>query len=209
MPDTLVALAIAVLFFLPGYIAALAFIRNAPYAEPKDLRFLLQVAFWAAVVHAVAYPLTAPLIGAWREDPFLSMETWRFLGWFIGVVLVGPAVLGMLVGQVARTPKAQAFLARVGMSVAERSPTAWDVAFGPGRPGAWVRVRVKEVSGSVWVAGKLGPNSAVGVSPHAHDLFLEEVWELDADGLFTRKRPGTAGVWIAADRIDYVELYRS
>lgn len=209
MPDTLTALAIVVLFFLPGYVAASVFFRNSPYARPGDIQFVLQIALWAAVVHVLAYPLTAPLIQVWRSDPFLTNETGRFLAWFIAVVLIEPVILGVALGQLLRAGQVQTFLSNFGMSFTDQSPTAWDVAFGPGAPGTWVKVRVREVTGSITLAGKLGESSAVGVSPHPHDLYLEELWELDANGLFLRKKPASAGVWIPGDRIDYVELYRT
>lgn len=124
MPDTLTALAIVVLFFLPGYVAASVFFRNSPYARPGDIQFVLQIALWAAVVHVLAYPLTAPLIQVWRSDPFLTNETGRFLAWFIAVVLIEPVILGVALGQLLRAGQVQTFLSNFGMSFTDQSPTA-------------------------------------------------------------------------------------
>lgn len=206
MPDSLVALAIVVFFFLPGFIAAQTFIRNAPYAAPGDLRFILQVAFWGALVHALAFPLSAPLIQAWIADPYLTNASLQFLAWLLGVIIAGPFLLGLIVGTVVRDPRVQQLLRGFGMSIAENAPTAWDVTFGPGNPGYWVKAHLRE--NKEIVAGKLGTSSAAGISPDPHDLYLEEQWELDKDGWFLRAIPSSHGVWITEGQIDYVELFR-
>ena len=93
----------------------------------------------------------------------------------------------------------------IGMSIDDRMPTAWDYAFRPGRPGAYVRVYLK--NRDVPLAGKLGKSSLAGVSPGSHDLFLEEAWELDEDGWFAQSAPATRGLWVAGDQIEFVEMF--
>jgi len=62
VPVTLEALAILVLFFIPGFVATQVYIRNDPTADASQPKYLLSVAVWAAIVHVLVFPATAGLL---------------------------------------------------------------------------------------------------------------------------------------------------
>ena len=202
MPDTLEALGILVLFFIPGFVATQVYVRNDPTADASHPKYLLSVAVWSAIVHVVVFPWTADVLTI--RDQLLQRAD-VFVRWFVIFLLITPALLGMVVGVLVRTRIVGWVLRLVGMSIDDSMPTAWDYAFRPGRPGAYVRVYLRGVD--VPLAGKLGKKSLAGVSPEGHDLFLEESWDLDADAWFDRASPSTAGLWIAGDQIAFVEIF--
>jgi Family of unknown function (DUF6338) len=204
MPSTIEALAILVLFFLPGYLAASWYVRNEPHAEASGLPFLLAIAAWAAVIHSIAFPWTVPLVLALQKDPVGAAED--FQHWFVVVVLVVPVLLGSFSGYLMRTRRVGRVLARLGMSVDTELPTAWDFALRGGRPGTYVLARLRD--GDALIGGKLGTQSLAGVSPHRHDLFLEERWDLDSDGWFARPTASSRGIWLSADQLKYVEFFK-
>jgi len=202
VPVTLEALAILVLFFIPGFVATQVYIRNDPTADASQPKYLLSVAVWAAIVHVLVFPATAGLL---TERDSVLQHSDVFVRWFVLYLLVAPAVLGLVVGFLVRTRLVGSALRSIGMSIDDRMPTAWDYAFRPGRPGAYVRVYLK--NRDVPLAGKLGKSSLAGVSPGSHDLFLEEAWELDEDGWFAQSAPATRGLWVAGDQIEFVEMF--
>ena len=55
MPDTLEALGILVLFFVPGFVATQVYVRNDPTADASHPKYLLSVAVWSAIVHVVVF----------------------------------------------------------------------------------------------------------------------------------------------------------
>ena len=161
MPSTIEGLAVLVLFFLPGYVAAQVYVRNEPYAEAAGVRFVLWIAFWSAIVHIAAFNWTAPLIPLARAD--LSAAAPPLVVWFLIFMLVLPALLGYAAGTLMRWHRARRFLAQIGMSIDDQLPTAWDFAFHGGRPGAFVRIHIRGLDAPL--AGKLGEGSLAGVSP--------------------------------------------
>ena len=194
------------LFLLPGYVAAVIFTRNAPRGEISDVRFLLQVAFWGALVHLLILP--------WTGDYLFSLVTefqtlFRTATPFSIVVggglyfLVAPAGIAFLARFIIELEGVRGRLAQLGLSTRDTMPTAWDVAFAPGRTGAWLYVYIKGQPEPI--LGEFGIGSIAGVSPYAHDLFLKRRFE-PADGSPIAV-PMNQGTWIAAESIDYVDFF--
>jgi len=200
--ETLVVLA---LLLLPGYLAAEAFVRNNPYAEPSELRFVLQLTVWSALVHLIALPVTIPLIEVIRRDPgfeILTTSFWFAVSiWFVLFLIVVPLGLGVGLGGLMATRPLQRLLSRYGMGLRDQLPTAWDWTLRPRRAGGWLRVYLKNYDEPV--SGRFGRESFVGLSPHSDDIFLERLTKRGSWDLV----PDSAGVWIAADQVDFVEFY--
>lgn len=208
MPATLEALIIVLVFLVPGYVATVAFTRNAPRGEISDLRFLLQVAFWGAVTDAV-------LLFVNQQFLFFFLQDLRDLFAFAtpdallrgGIAfLLFPAVVASLTRRLIDVDIVQTALRAIGLSHRDRAPTAWDAAFAPGRPGAWVYVYVRGQSDPI--IGELGIGSIAGVSPYEHDLFLKRRYEPSSVGPPTPVSMNE-GVWISADAIELVEFFNA
>jgi hypothetical protein len=96
----------------------------------------------------------------------------------------------------------QAALRWLGLSARDSAPTAWDAAFEPGRPGAWLYVYVRGLEEPL--IGEFGKGSIAGASPYAHDLFLKRRYEI-VDGKFV-PIASIDGLWIAGELIEYIEF---
>ena len=44
--------------------------------------------------------------------------------------------------------------------------------------------------------------------PYTRDVYVEEVWKVDADGKFIEKIPGSAGMLVSMDNCYLIELFR-
>jgi uncharacterized protein DUF6338 len=80
----------------------------------------------------------------------------------------------------------------VKLRIYDPTPTAWDFAFGNAEAG-FVRVLTKE---GRWVGGYAGPNSFFSSYPEDRELFLEQAWQLNDEGVFDKVIEGSAGVWV-------------
>lgn len=71
---------------------------------------------------------------------------------------------------------------RFGMRAVHVLPTAWDWKFGALAP-SWVTVTMKDGSR---VSGFVGPSSFASSDPRERDLYIEQVWVVDAANNWTR-----------------------
>lgn len=87
--------------------------------------------------------------------------------------------------------------------IVQPSPTGWDRFFGE-EPTCFVLFHLKseEVLG-----GFYGGKSSASSYPQAQQVHIEEVWDLDDDYRFVRKRPNTAGAIINKEDCNVIELF--
>ena len=207
MPESLEAVLVLALFLVPGYICAVAFTANTPRNDVSDFRFVLQVSFWGALNLLLVLPWTAELltkIAASKGEALLATTGPEWLRLSTAMVVV-PAAMGLALRRVVTWKPVRAVLRRAGLSDTDGVPTGWDSAFKPGSPGAWVYVYVK--SKSEPIIGEWGKKSIAGVSPSAHDLFLERQMEWREGQLVPIA--STSGVWISEEQIEFIEILRA
>ncbi len=84
-------------------------------------------------------------------------------------------------------------------------PTArpWEYVFGLRKP-FWIIATLKD---GKKIGGLYGFQSFASSAPAPEQLYLEETWELNADGGFERPRENTAGIMILADDVDTLEFF--
>jgi hypothetical protein len=87
-------------------------------------------------------------------------------------------------------------------SVYDPTATAWDFAADHMGRG-FVRVYTSD---DTWVGGRSEERSYFSGYPETREIYLQEAWELDEDGVFKRPIPGTAGVWIPCDDAQFVQF---
>jgi hypothetical protein len=83
------------------------------------------------------------------------------------------------------------------------SPKAWDFFFSQRRP-VWVLAHLK--SGEM-LGGLLAEHSCASRFPNDEDIYIEEVWKLDADGRFIERIEQTAGALIRRSDCTHIELF--
>lgn len=80
----------------------------------------------------------------------------------------------------------------------------WDYYFEK-KKSCWVIVNLKN---GERIGGVYSYNSFSSAFPHKEQIYLEELWEIDKDGKFIKKRDRTDGVLIIDDDIKSVEFYK-
>jgi hypothetical protein len=118
----------------------------------------------------------------------------------IVVILLAPLLLGLGIVLLRRADWARKAMTRV--TRIHPAPTAWDFAFMREAP-LFVRVKLQE---GERIGGVFGSGSFASAYPESQDLFLEQVWRLDDEGVFVEAEPDSRGILISRDQIETLEL---
>jgi hypothetical protein len=85
-------------------------------------------------------------------------------------------------------------------------PQPWDCKFGENKA-CWIIVYLKDGTS---IGGWYGKNSYCSSSPSKEQIYLEEVYEVDEDGVFGADSVrGTEGILILGDEISAIEFFKS
>ena len=204
MPSTIEALVIVALVLAPGYVLALiasaviAFVQT----DRSDLSALLPTITCGSFVHAVLSPWTLRVLGFY-EDRTLADHSTELVLWGVILVLIVPAVLGILAGQILSIDAVDRVLDKIGLGYIDRMPSAWDYVMRKDES-AFVRAYLED--GTV-VGGAFSARSFGSMTPGKGDLYLEQAWELDEQNEFVRPLKGTTGIWIAHSSLDRIEFF--
>lgn len=213
MISTFQALAVALLFLLPGaaYTFALERVAGSFGASLGDrlVRFLAASAVFQAAFSGVELWLYREYVASGRLGD--GDVPW----WLLQVVALAYVILPTTVGSLVGYGQRKRWRLIRLLTGSSPEPRAWDYLWRHNRPGV-VRVRLK--SGS-WLAGVYGTTSTglrsyASGFPEAGDLFLSEQLVVDAvSGAFELdddQRPlrpdGAPGLLLRWDEIEYLEF---
>jgi hypothetical protein len=207
--DTVAEIAFAVTLILPGFLVVqLSERRRASRPAGGDLELVLRGLVYALIIQALAVLSTwlPHLIKGLSNGPFWAHASALAL-YALVVCIVVPTVTGLALGWWLRKAEGRGgqlswFHYALG---ARDSRRAWDYAFST-HDGSWVRVFLR--SSDAGFLGKLGKDSWVPQSPSQPDLYLQEVWPLDADGFANEEetRHTGSGMWIDGVEIARIEF---
>lgn len=83
-------------------------------------------------------------------------------------------------------------------------PKAWDYFFGKCES-CFMLLHLKN---GKKIGGLYHRDSFASAYPESRDLYISELWSTDERGHFLSKIPGTKGMLISHDVVDYIELFR-
>jgi hypothetical protein len=171
----------------------------------------------STLLHALFYAVLINLIWSWRTWQLaqdLTGGNWQqhlseLVVWSILVLLVTPVVLGLAINSVLHRAEQRGTLSWWHYALGGRDARdAWDYSFQhAATTGGWVLVHLKggDPEYPRMVVGSYGKRSAVGQTPAAHDLFLQELWSVDVAGNPVAPIEPPRGMWVAKDEI--AEIY--
>jgi len=221
MPDTFLGLAIAIAFVLPGFITAdLAESRRATRAARSDLELILRGLVYALIIQAAVaatgwtQTIVDDVTGS-TGSQVAKTEAWTehlpelvTFGFVVGILI--PTILGLLLSEWLRRAEQCGQLKFWHYAAGGRDyRKAWDFVFGR-QEGTFLLVTVAEDNGVKHFLGKYGPDSWATQAPtQPPELYLEEAWPADEEGFVdqeTLDRKPTRGMWVAADKVDRLEI---
>jgi hypothetical protein len=209
--STVYGLVAIVAFVLPGFIASRVATRDRPApATLTDLELILRALFYALVIHLI-------IAGTgWTSNLVDDLNGGRDWNDHIGeLALFGLAVVGSAIalGQLLhlafevlapRTswPARLAFHALGGQDVRD----GFDYIFLRRKRQKQPFIVVVDADGGERVAGVYGDASYFGFSPRPHDLYLEEIWDIQGENFVRRQEGDRFGAWFRAEAIERLEF---
>lgn len=200
MIETWEALAIAIGAIVPGF---LIHIVRAQLVPGQRLEATPAGAVYLLTLSLINYGILSPVLFVLllyiepRQEPLVAGLSILFF------VLVFPAILGGVSGAAAQKGWSARAFRRLGLSVINPTPRAWDHQFGTGlRKPHFVIVRLAD-GGTVY--GLFGVRSFASSDPDFRDVFLETVFEVDEDENWI-PTPNSAGIWLRPDDICSIEF---
>lgn len=184
-------------FLVPGFVwesvLHMFLRRREDRTERTWVRFLtlsaLNYGLWSWLVYLLLV-----------RDAALGRPWVAALAWFF-ILFVSPVALGAATGLLSQRATVRRLLARYGIYTVHPVPTAWDYVFSEST-GSWALATL--VDGST-VAGVFSARSFASSDPSERDLFLEQVYRVDDDGLW-QPVPMNRGVWIRGEAIRAIEF---
>lgn len=214
VPTTGEALLILLAAVLPGAMFTFGFERQAGAftvtLADRVLRFVAVSVAFDLLYAMPLYALRRTLLDGGLDPPRFALL------WLAVLVALGfPLACGTALGGLYATPSSDSRWRRVRRVVPprverrllllavgrDRAPRAWEHVFGR-RPLCYARIRTVD---GLWIGGLFGRGSYAGKFPYDSDLFIEEAWPVDADGVFGDAPLGYA-VYVPAATIMFVEF---
>jgi hypothetical protein len=175
--------------FLPGFISLKLhrFLERRPATAAEALIDVVGFSLLNAVVLFCPIYLNGALLA--DKQPY-----WRaIITNAVWVCIVGPAAWPLVLRLVER------YAIRGGLLLGEQK-TAFDAFFSTNEP-CWVIVHLKDGSR---IGGYFGGDSYASAHPHSGDFYLQELWNLDENGVFDGPIANSKGAIF--HRSDYVWL---
>jgi hypothetical protein len=188
----------AITFLVPGFVMDLTlsiFVRKRQEdLQLSLLRFLtlscVNYAVWSWLIYLIFF----------TERAFLS-DFYSALAVAV-VVFISPILIGVLLGYFSQKEWIKKILNRLGLNTISSIPTSWDYKFSKINESVWLIVTLKDGS---TVAGYFGTNSFASSIDSERDLYIEEVYKIDADESWQRVIP-PCSILLKGEEIKYIEF---
>lgn len=182
-----------ILFFVPGFISMKVYDLLVPTGRRDFSRSFLEAVSYGCINFAIWFWLIALI----NRESFYTEYQWLYLVlWFL-VLFISPIVWPVVL-------KNLLFADWLRKKIVHPVPKAWDDLFGRKEP-LWILVHLK--NGHL-IGGLYAENSFASSFPNPQDLYLEEIWKVDANGRFIEKIERTRGLLIKDEEIEYLEFFR-
>ena len=195
MPESSDALVLAALAVVPGYLAIFAFEGVIARRERSDTRYILE----AIAVSLAFWLLLYPTLLTLRQWSGIQLAPAVTLAIAAFSALIVPPMLGWCAAHTARM--STDFTQRLGFR--PLIPRAWDHKFSQNEH----LYLIITMSDGTRLGGYYSANSFASSYPTSEDLFVEKVVRLDEDGRFAHVDRHSAGAWVSATAIQFIEFY--
>ncbi|EGF92465.1 hypothetical protein ABI_09010 [Asticcacaulis biprosthecium C19] len=147
----------------------------------------------SVVYHAVVMPIFPKLYEA------KALYEWSLVLW-LSIILVVPALFGLLSGLSIKEKWLHRLMRKFNLSTVHPVECAWDWRFQTLQE-SWVLIVLKD--NTKW-AGVLGTGSFLSSDPTERDVFMEDVYELDAQNVWQKRN---SSVLISHGEIQSIEFW--
>ena len=175
---------------------------------PSEQRDWLGMLFWLVSYGAFnffVYYLLSPLINAVIPPITAPYPLGKGLIDYRSILFAAfiiPALVGFITGILPQAPWFQKLFRG---KLLHPTPTAWDFIFGDRAQSYLIMFHLK--SGAK-IGGLYSTKSYVSSFPTSHEIYIEEVWQLDEQGGWVNPIEDSAGAFIKMEECTHFELFR-
>jgi len=197
--ETLDAVIYSIMFLLPGYVFSSTYHMFVPSAREDSATFFLRYLLFSFLNFCLWFWLIHLVVdsGIISDSPFVAILV------SIEIVIISPTLLAIGAAWLSQRGVLMSLLERLGLRPMHAIPASWDYLFGGLRQVTWMLVTLKD---GEKIAGMFGPHSFASSDPEERDLFLEDVYTIDDDGVWHRSSPDAA-ILISGSEIKCIELW--
>jgi hypothetical protein len=204
---TPLAVLVAILFLIPGFLWKFVAKCRTPYAKSHKSELVDCLALSCMNYFIVSIPVYYLLVSYPGDLEIDKPQTFRghlcyFFLWML-IVFVFPAVCGYATGWMAKSSMLKGGLRRFGIFVLHPAPTAWDYAFARDER-YWARI---ESSDGTLIEGVFDCNSLASGETSERDVFLEDVFRWDTASGEYKRLDSNAGVWVSPKNIKSITFF--
>ena len=185
-------LGLFLIFCVPGIIILYARSLFLSGKVPSLSEGILIYATVSVLYHAIIFPIASPLY----QGDGMAAYKWQ---WIL-LLFIFPSVIGALLGINIKNNWTRRILAGCGLQTVHPVDNAWDWYFANCQK-CWVLATLKD--GTRW-AGFLGVNSFMSSSREERDIFIQIVYEIGENSVWTARR---SSVWIAPGELQSLEFW--
>jgi hypothetical protein len=188
---------VVVFFLIPGLNCTWLIDRLAGRTGLSATERLMRAVSLSLFVYAAVSPW---LVRVARRLPDGRLWTWEPILGAAFLIFVAPLLLALGLIWLRRW---QPFRKGVrGISPIHPAPSAWDFAFAR-EPPSFVRAKLTD---GQRVGGVFGSHSYASAYPEAAEVFLEEAWRFGPDGTPEEPVPGSRGILIRHDDVEWLDF---
>ncbi|MGC1496445.1 MAG: DUF6338 family protein [Sulfitobacter sp.] len=182
------------LYLLSGYVVIIVRSKFVAGLRPKPAELVIEAVVFSLIIQLAA--LLISTISKWTglttiiTPTVLTKTTAASLFFYVKVLLL-PTLLGLIIGSSLTAGWKNAFLRRLYLPVTHPVETGHDFAFGNSREPCFILVTYND---STTVGGFFGENSLAASNFEKSDLYLERVYRINTDGVWSEPTPGRSGL---------------
>ena len=179
-------------FFVPGFVSLKVYDLLVPSERRDFSKSLYDAVAYSALNFAALLWLIVRMRPNWIAGDLTAAWYWSAFVLFVA----GPAVWPVLLLSIRRLPPLTGY-------IADPNPRVWDRLFRKKQP-FWVIVHLKDQRR---IGGLYSTRSFASNSPATPEIYIEQVWKLDDNGVFLEPVESSAGVLILGEQILAIELF--
>jgi len=179
----------------PGVVATTVYSYIIPSERRKLADYLVEVVTFSMLYLALFFWLVALLYNAYLQSNIFLLILLTLLTAFIL-----PAFLGWFASYLLQTH----WLRRFAKFSVHPMPTAWDYIFSRGKP-YWIIFHLKT---GERVGGYYGGKSFASSYPDTQEIYIEELWRLDGNGILDEEVTSTEGGFIKVEDCKFIEFLK-
>lgn len=199
MEEIIYTIIAAIAFLIPGFIVTNITKRVIPLVDKEYktkifenfIYSFLNIFLWSIPIYRI----------------YLSIEYWKenyVLLWIASflIIFLSPIAIALIIILINKYEIIRKVCEYFNISPVDTEPSAWDFKFKQIK-GEWVLITLSDKR---MVAGFIGINSFISSNSKERDLYIDEVYEIDENGLW-KKRKRTDGIWLKNEEIKSIEFF--